>query len=112
MNTANEERRALIVRLVALLCVPIKNMLIIYEACDCQNEVFFPFLKASSENEAFRHVWVEVLSKLHDLKLQNLQEYNSKTRRVEIFLEALSNWENKDPDHIKTDEDLYWLSIN
>ena len=110
MNIENEERKALIARLIAILCVPLKNILRIYEACDCQNDVFFPFLKASSENGAFEHVWIEILSKLHDLKMQNLEEYNSKTRRVQMFLEALGDWENEDPDHIKTDEDLYWLS--
>ena len=62
MNTENEERRALIARLVATLCVPLKNFLRIYEACDCRNDVFFSFLKTRSENGAFRYVWLKVFS--------------------------------------------------
>jgi len=78
MNTENEERRALIARLVAILCVPLKNIIAIYEACDCRNDVFSPFLKASSENGAFEHVWIEVLSKTYQLRKQNLTEDNLK----------------------------------
>ena len=110
MKTEDEERGALIARLVAILCVPLKNIIAIYEACDCRNDVFFPFLKASSENRAFEHVWVEVLSKVYDLRKQNFAEDDLKARYVELFIEALRDWENKDPDHIKTDEDLYWLA--
>ena len=110
MNTENEERRALIARLIAILCVPLKNVLRIYEACDCRNDVFFPFLKARSENGAFRYVWLKVLSKSRQLRKQNLTEDNLKTRLVEVFIKAWRDWANEDPEHEITEEDLYWLT--
>jgi len=110
MNTENEERRALIARLMAILCVPLKNILRIYEACDCRNDVFFPFLKARSENGAFRHVWLKVLSEASQLRKQNLTEDERKARLVEVFIEAWRDWANEDPEHEITNEDLYWLT--
>ncbi len=110
MNTENEERRALIARLIAILCMPLKNFLRIYEACDCRNDIFLPFLKARSENGAFRHVWLKVLSKSRQLRKQNLTEDDLKARLVEVFFVAWRDWANKDPEHEITDEDLYWLT--
>ncbi|MFC1951809.1 hypothetical protein ACFLYI_02055 [Chloroflexota bacterium] len=68
------------------------------------------FLKASCENGAFEHVWIEVLSKLYDLRERNFEEYDSKTRRLEIFIETFRDWNNKEPDYRITKEDLYWLA--
>ena len=110
MNTENEEHRALIARLTTILCVPIKNILRIYEACDCRNDVFFSFLKARSENRAFRHVWLKVLSEAGQLRKQNLAEDKLKARLVGVFIKAWRDWANKDPEHEITEEDLFWLT--
>ncbi|MBA7697836.1 hypothetical protein ES703_106508 [subsurface metagenome] len=110
MNTEDEERRVLIARLVAILCMPLKNCLRIYEACDCRNDVLFPFLKARSENGAFRHVWLKVFSETGQLRKQNLVEDKLKARLVEVFITAWRDWANKDPEHEITEEDLYWLT--
>ena len=53
MNTENEEHRALIARLTTILCVPIKNILRIYEACDCHNDIIFSFLKSTQREWGF-----------------------------------------------------------
>ena len=71
---------------------------------------FFPFLKARSENGAFRHVWLKVFSEASQLRKHNLTEDERKPRLVEAFIEAWRDWANKDQEHEITDEDRYWLT--
>ena len=111
MNTEDEERRALIARLVAILCAPIKTFLMLYKAFDYPPpDLFFAFFKASSERGAFRYVWVEVLSKSGQLRKQDLTEDDLKASLVEVFIEAWRDWANREPEGEITDEDLYWLT--
>ncbi len=110
MNTENEIRRALIARLVAILCKPLQNILMIYRACDSNDGIFLDFLTASSKDRAFRHVWIKVLSKSRSLRELNLTEEDRKARLVEAFVGALRDWMNKEPENELSDEDLYWLT--
>jgi hypothetical protein len=110
MDSDNTEYRALAAKLIAVLCVPLNNFIRTYEVFGYNDDVFFPWLRAYHGNEIFRHIWIPLLSKARQVRIQNLPEDEHETKLIEAFVEVCCNFKKKNPDHTVTDEDLYWLA--